>query len=259
MTVGRPRRDRYLIVNADDFGQSRGVNRGIIEAHEEGLVSSASLMVRWPAASEAAAYARERPGFSVGLHFDFYEWTCRRGRWKPLYEVLPSLDIRAVRREAIDQLEAFRRLVGRDPTHLDSHQHVHLKRTIRPLFIELAGTLGVPLRRCSQEIRYRGDFYGQDGAGRPCPQLISPAALIATLRRLPPGCTELGCHPGYAMDLTSMYRRERAREVRTLCHPRVREALRDSRVHLRSFMDIAEITAAKSTRPAPAWSSAGAG
>lgn len=250
--MGRPRRYRYLIVNADDFGQSRGVNRGIIEAHEGGLVSSASLMVRWPAAAEAAAYARQRPDLSVGLHFDFYEWTCRGGRWKPLYEVVPSLDVRAVLREAVVQLETFRRLIGRDPTHVDSHQHVHLERTFRPLFVELAGTLGVPLRRCNRAIRYCGDFYGQDGAGRPCPQLISPAALIALLRRLPPGCTELGCHPGYARDLTSMYRRERAREVRTLCHPRVREALRDAHVHLRSFNDIAEITGAKSTRPAPA-------
>lgn len=50
---------RFLIVNADDFGQSPGVNRGIIEAHEHGIVTSASLMVRWPAATEAAAYGRQ--------------------------------------------------------------------------------------------------------------------------------------------------------------------------------------------------------
>jgi predicted glycoside hydrolase/deacetylase ChbG (UPF0249 family) len=45
---------KYLIVNADDFGQSAGINRGIIAAHEQGMVTSASLMVRWPAAHEAA-------------------------------------------------------------------------------------------------------------------------------------------------------------------------------------------------------------
>jgi chitin disaccharide deacetylase len=257
--MGRPRRDRYLVVNADDFGQSAGVNRGIIEAHEEGVVSSASLMVRWPAAAAAAAYARSRPAFSLGLHFDLCEWTCRRGRWTPLYEVLPALEVHAVRREITGQLETFRRLVGRDPTHLDSHQHVHLERGLRPVFVELADMLGVPLRRCHPGIRYCGDFYGQDGAGRPCPQLISPAALIAVLGRLLPGCTELGCHPGYARDLTSMYRRERAREVRTLCHPRVREALRDSRVHLRSFVDIADITRAESTGPVATRASAGSG
>ena len=46
------------IVNADDFGQSPGITRGVIAAHERGIVTSASLMVRWPSANEAAAYAR---------------------------------------------------------------------------------------------------------------------------------------------------------------------------------------------------------
>ena len=55
---GAPPALRRLIVNADDFGQSPGVNRGIIEAHQHGIVTSASLMVSWPAAAEAAAYGR---------------------------------------------------------------------------------------------------------------------------------------------------------------------------------------------------------
>ncbi|MGA2658858.1 MAG: ChbG/HpnK family deacetylase, partial [Verrucomicrobiota bacterium] len=55
---------RGLIVNADDFGLDPGVNRGIIKSHEYGIVTSASLMVRWPAAAEAAAYAREHPELS---------------------------------------------------------------------------------------------------------------------------------------------------------------------------------------------------
>jgi predicted glycoside hydrolase/deacetylase ChbG (UPF0249 family) len=79
---------RGLIVNADDFGQSAGVNRGVIAAHERGVVTSASLMVRWPAAEEAASYARQRPGMSLGLHVDLGEWTFREGSWTPLYEVV---------------------------------------------------------------------------------------------------------------------------------------------------------------------------
>src|ERR1700722_19032593 len=62
-----PIRDRYVIVNADDFGQSRGINQGIIQAHEQGIVTSASLMVRWAGAAEAAAYGRAHPNFSLGL------------------------------------------------------------------------------------------------------------------------------------------------------------------------------------------------
>src|SRR5436190_23980393 len=64
---------RAVIVNADDFGQSAGINRGIIEAHERGIVTSASLMVRWPAAPAAAAYACAHRGLSVGLHVDLGE------------------------------------------------------------------------------------------------------------------------------------------------------------------------------------------
>ena len=70
---------KYLIVNADDFGRSRSVNRGIMSAYEYGIVTSASLMVRWPAANEATAYARRHQSLSVGLHFDFGEWCYRNG------------------------------------------------------------------------------------------------------------------------------------------------------------------------------------
>ena len=57
--------DRILIVNADDFGQSPGVNAGVIEAHERGIVTSASMMVCWPAAAGAADYARARGSHSA--------------------------------------------------------------------------------------------------------------------------------------------------------------------------------------------------
>ena len=73
---------RFLIVNADDFGLSAGVNQGIIEAHERGVVTSASLMVRWPAAVAAAAYARSHPQLAVGLHVDLGEWAYRGERAK---------------------------------------------------------------------------------------------------------------------------------------------------------------------------------
>src|SRR5262245_39603269 len=87
---------RYLIVNADDFGQSRGVNRGIMEAHENGIVTSGSLMVRWPAAAEAATFARTHPDFSLGLHVDLGEWVYRGYSWEPAYTVIDSGDVVAV-------------------------------------------------------------------------------------------------------------------------------------------------------------------
>ncbi len=72
-------RARRLIVNADDFGHSAAVNAGVVEAHERGLVTSASLMVRRPAAAAAAAYARSRPELGLGLHVELGEWVYADG------------------------------------------------------------------------------------------------------------------------------------------------------------------------------------
>ena len=83
---------RYLIVNADDFGLSDGVNRGVVEAHEHGIVTSASLMVRPNAAGDAAAYARSNRRLSIGLHVDLGEWRFCDGGWTSLYEVVASDD-----------------------------------------------------------------------------------------------------------------------------------------------------------------------
>src|SRR6266566_7386787 len=128
--------ERYLIVNADDFGQSPGVNRGIITGHEQGIVTSASLMVRWAAAAEAAAYGRTHPALSVGLHVDLGEWVYRDETWVALYEVVPLADRAAVTEEVSRQLAAFRRLMGREPTHIDSHQHVHRDEPVHSVVVE---------------------------------------------------------------------------------------------------------------------------
>ena len=65
---------RTLIVNADDFGRSAGINAGVAQAHDDGVVTSTSAMVCWPGAAEAAALVRERPTLGVGLHVDLSEW-----------------------------------------------------------------------------------------------------------------------------------------------------------------------------------------
>ncbi len=236
--MARARQTRYLIVNADDFGQSAGVNEGVIETHERGIVTSASLMVRWPAAAKAAAYSRRRPSLSLGLHFDFGEWACHDGTWVQLYEVVPEDDFGAVADEASRQLATFRRLVGKDPTHLDSHQHAHRGKRIRSIFVEIARRLSVPLRRVCPEVHYCGNFYGQNEEGWPLPDFISVEALIKLLAELPPGFTELGCHPGDGNNLDSMYQSERAQEAKTLCDPRVRAAIVDMGIKLCSFHDV---------------------
>jgi predicted glycoside hydrolase/deacetylase ChbG (UPF0249 family) len=229
---------RYLIVNADDFGQSQCVNRGIVKAHRRGIVTSASLMVRWPAASEATAYAREHPSLSLGLHVDLGERVFHAGEWEPVYTVVPLQDPTAIADEVCRQLAAFRRLMGRDPSHLDSHQHVHLREPVRTILIEVARQLEMPLRHCRSDVCYSGSFYGQTAKGAALPDVISVDGLIHILETLPPGCTELGCHPADGCDLTTMYRHERVEELRVLCDPRVHAAIRTMGIELRSFTNL---------------------
>ena len=85
---------RLLIVNADDFGLSEGVNRGIIEAHERGIVTSASLMVLKEFAPDAAAYCREHGRLSLGLHLDLGEWVYDGEAWVAVYRVVALDDLR---------------------------------------------------------------------------------------------------------------------------------------------------------------------
>ena len=226
---------RFLIVNADDFGLSFGVNRGIIEAFEHGIVTSASLMVNWTGAAEAAAYARRHSHLRLGLHLDLGEWAYRDGEWVALYEEVALDDARTVADEVARQLASFRFFMGKDPSHIDSHQHVHREEPTRSIVTAIGRKLAIPVRHFSPRIMYCGDFYGQTAEGEPYIEGISVDGLIKTLEMLPPGTTELCCHPGYGEGLDTMYRAERAIEVQTLCDPRVWAALNELEIELCSF------------------------
>ena len=232
---------RWLVVNADDFGHSSAVNRGVIHAHDHGIVTSASLMVRWPAAVEAAEYARNRPGLSLGLHLDFGEWVYKDKDWKPVYHVVQLDDARALCNEVSSQLAAFRSLTGRDPSHIDSHQHAHLREPARSVVLEAALELKIPVRDCNPEIRYCGRFYGQTAEGSPYPNGITADALIEIFSQLSPGATELGCHPGVGEVPNTTYIGERAIELKALCDARVRSALIEMGIELCGFTALAAL------------------
>jgi chitin disaccharide deacetylase len=219
---------RRLIVNADDFGHSPEVNAGIVEAHERGIVTSASLMVRRPAAVQAARY---RGPLAVGLHVELGEWTYRGRRWVSAGEVAPA----RVADEIHAQVERFRELAGREPTHLDSHQHVHREEPARSALAELAVQLGLPLRESDPRIRYLGGFYGQTDTGERWPEGVTTGHLVSLLRSLEPGLTELGCHPAKGTPAGTTYAEERTLELSALCSPRVREVIEEERIELLSF------------------------
>ena len=232
--------ERLLIVNADDFGQSKGINRGILRTHLEGILTSASLMVRWPSAEDAARHAGT---LDLGLHIDLGEWVFRDGKWISRYERVDLNDAGAVDAEVYYQLEEFRRLTGRSPTHIDSHQHVHLHEPVLSVARQVADELSVPLRACTPIVHYCGGFYGQSETGMPCPEAISLNAFIGLLAEVPLGVTELGCHPGEDPELNSTYCGERFQEVQVLCSWRAREALHKNGIRLATFAELAQTKA----------------
>jgi predicted glycoside hydrolase/deacetylase ChbG (UPF0249 family) len=227
---------RCLIVNADDLGLSPAVNEGVFAAHERGIVTSATLMVRQAAAPAAAAALSLRPQLAVGLHLDLGQWDYAAGEWTQAYSRCNPESASAVEAECRAQLDLFRRLLGRDPTHLDSHQHVHLSEPTATVAAAIADELGVPLR--GREVRYEGGFYGQSGRGEKYPEGIEAANLTALIGSLPAGWTEVGCHPAAGPVPDSSYDSERVVELRTLCDPQVRQALTDAGIALRSFASL---------------------
>ena len=236
MTAAASGTDRFLVVNADDLGLSAAVNAGIFTAHERGIVTSASLMVRQGAAPAAAEAAAAHPALAIGLHIDLGEWIYERGEWIQAYLHCDTEDPGAVESECRAQLERFRALLGSDPTHLDSHQHVHESEPVKSVTEALAAELGLPLR--NRAVRYEGGFYGQSGRGEPFPEGISPQRLIELIQTLPPGWTEIGCHPAAGPVPTSSYDAERQVELSTLCDLQVREALNVTNVKLCNFAQV---------------------
>jgi predicted glycoside hydrolase/deacetylase ChbG (UPF0249 family) len=225
---------RQLIINADDFGRSHGVNQGISVAHNRGVVTSASLMVRWPAAEEAAVLAQSMPELSVGLHVDLSEWIYRDGDWVQVYTLVGD-DSSEIALESRQQLAVFRSLVGRDPSHLDSHQHVHREEPVRSVLVDLAAELNVPLRHFAPGIEYRGEFHGQTRTGEPLPTALTVEALAAVLRCLALGTSEVVCHPALEVDFESVYGAERVVELAVLCSAELRSVLDVENIRLISF------------------------
>ncbi len=218
---------KYLIFNADDFGASTGVNRGILECHTNGVVTSASLMVTGRAVHEAVSMSRDHPMLSIGLHWDV---------WGEDEREFNIHDIRAVRNEFHKQLDEFHHLMGCMPTHVDSHRHVHREKHLMPVFRELVEPLDVPLRDDGR-VRFVGGFYAQWEWMVTNLDYVSVPFLQKMIREeVNEGWTEFSCHPGYVSpDYTAVYLREREYEVSTLTDVRIRQTIEQLGICLVSY------------------------
>jgi predicted glycoside hydrolase/deacetylase ChbG (UPF0249 family) len=221
---------KYLIVNGDDFGASSGINRGIVEAHERGILTSTSLMVNMPATEEAVAMSGAHPDLSVGLHVNF----TNEGD-DPVVDIA---DVEACRDELASQFDRFLELTGRLPTHIDAQHNIHRLPSLEPLFVAISEDRELPLRDHSV-VRYLGDFYGRwDGMSHP--EQLSPESLREILsKNVEDGVTELSCHPGYVDPaFVSEYNSERELEVATLCDPTLPTFLETLDIRLISYAQL---------------------
>lgn len=202
-----------LVVNADDLGYDPEIDRGILEAHRRGIVTSASAMVETSFA--AAALAAAPASLGLGLH-----------------AVLdPGLSQAEAEAEVRRQMGLFERLRGAPPTHLDSHRHAHAAPAVLAGVAAVALERGLPVRAIDPAMRAAlraagvrtADHFLGDAALRPC---WTAERLLSALAALPEGTTELMCHPGHApSSVRTSFGAEREAELAALCDPRAREAV----------------------------------
>ena len=193
------------------------------------MLTSTSLMVTGRALDEAIALSRENPKLAIGLHFDV---------WGEDEREFDTRNLSATRGEFFRQLDEFRRLMGREPTHIDSHRHAHRQEHLFPSFREWTAPLHIPVRAAC-DVRFVGGFYAQWEWKVTELKYVSVPFLQEMVRKeTPAGVTEFSCHPGYVQtDYPCVYNTEREEEIRTLTDPRVREAIQQERINLISYAD----------------------
>jgi predicted glycoside hydrolase/deacetylase ChbG (UPF0249 family) len=161
---------RSLVINADDLGLTVGVNNGIFDAHDRGVLTSASVFANARATDDALARALKRPALGVGCHLTLVDGQPTlsparvpsliedagrfRGSWKPFIVscLLGRISLLEVEQELTAQIDRIRS-AGVALTHLDAHKHVHAYPPIFAIVTRLARRFGVPVVRVPFERR----------------------------------------------------------------------------------------------------------
>ncbi len=244
----------WLVVNADDLGRTAGINDGIFEAHERGIVSSATLMVGFAAAAEAARALTEHPRLGVGLHVTLTgaaptlpagrvpSLVGEDGRFPAKPEGIGAPSPAELLAEIRNQLAIFRDLVGRGPTHLDSHHHSHRHPAVLEAVIEVAQEHRLPVRSSSPAVARRLAQAGLRTTGAFVERFFGGEArldvLLEILDAVGPGSTELMCHPARVDDelrAGSSYAEPRRRELEVLTSPAALARLAERGIRLGRF------------------------
>lgn len=228
-----------LIVNADDFGLSESVSRGILQAHLQGILTSTTFMANFPWAPEMAPLLAGAPALGVGVHLNLTtgapllppeqvptlvgEDGCFG---KSLVRLFTRADAAEVRREWAAQIERAISLLDRHPTHLDTHRYLQAHPQFTAVLIDLARTYKIPAVRClhpgpelnlgqmvaawnpvrivvERALRRSAEATLQSGLKSPAVTLagdFDASLLLAKLERVGNRVAELVCHPGLVDD-----------------------------------------------------------
>ncbi|MDB5085454.1 MAG: hypothetical protein JWN30_2340 [Bacilli bacterium] len=246
MGSGLPKLRKFLIVNADDFGLSPGLNRGIIKAHCAGVVLSTSVMANMTWFFDAMCLAQKVPDLGVGMHFNVTEGkpVSSPGQVPSLVDDSGQFFSMAYasqwRKEDVDkELEAqWAKFTasGFRPTHLNSHHHVQRYPTVYEAMVIFANQVQVPMRLTgpdmpgprhapSTDCLINDVYFVGEGLNR----------LLLHLDRLQPGVTELVCHPGYVDEyliVASTWSEVREIELQVLTNPLVLAAIHSLDIEL---------------------------
>ncbi|HWF07070.1 MAG TPA: ChbG/HpnK family deacetylase [Bryobacteraceae bacterium] len=261
---------RRLIVNADDFGFTRDVNEGIVEAHRKGILTATTLMANGSAFDDAVRLARSWPTLDVGCHLVLVQGPSVAEPSRQLPATLGELARALVRGKLPvyeELLAQVRRIVraGIRPTHIDTHKHTHLLPPVLEAIARLAAQFGIPWVRRPFDFgidagaritksaialgmrvtrpgfaRALGDLKTTDHfTGFQITGTLRRSNLIQTLERLPDGLTEFMCHPGKCGPelhaAATRLKESRELELKALTSAEVREVIERRGIRLVNY------------------------
>lgn len=266
-----------LIVNADDLGMHPAIDRGILEAHANGVLTSTTVLVTGRTARSAVQQA-QRQGLAMGVHLAAVTRLAPAADPASVRSLAPGGFFRASwlhflgdiarGRISLEELRleweaqiALAADLGFQPDHLDTHQHLHLLPGIQSIVVDLAHKHRLPVRVPTARIlRWRPSLTNAKvmmlsalglGLRFRVPQTVAmvgidsaggldEAQFIALLDRLPSGVTELGCHPGLHPGVVPedpLWAYDWDLELRCLTSQRVKDALSARRISLTTYAE----------------------
>ncbi len=239
---------KKLIINADDFGMCEGVSLGIIKCHTDGVLTSTTLMTNMPFAPHAVEMARMYPKLGLGIHLvatcgtpvipGKKSFTDEHGNFKKLKnypngEVKMNPDELYLEWKA--QIELFIRMVGKKPTHIDSHHHVHLLPGNVDVAICLAKEYDIPMRQETDlGLDYEVATLMRGFGNNISIDYFEKDLTVDTTQ-------ELMCHPAfidYHLYQNSSYCNERVFEMKFIRSQEFRNWINDHKIKLINYSDI---------------------